>query len=128
MKKNIDGLISKATRSISAAKELFARGDYDFAASRAYYAIFYVSEALLLTKGQSYSKQSSVLSGIYTHFIRDDELPKEFHSVLNLAFDMRSDDDYLCEVPFRREDVDNLISDIEKQVKVGIEKLRSVEV
>jgi uncharacterized protein (UPF0332 family) len=40
-------LLDKARRSIEAAQSLIQQKFYDFAVSRAYYAMFYVAEALL---------------------------------------------------------------------------------
>ena len=45
----INNLIEKAKRSIDAAKKLYELEYYDFSVSRAYYAMFYCAEALLLT-------------------------------------------------------------------------------
>jgi uncharacterized protein (UPF0332 family) len=44
-------LLSKAHDSVRAAKLLSDAGLYDFAVSRAYYAVFYVAEAFLLGVG-----------------------------------------------------------------------------
>jgi uncharacterized protein (UPF0332 family) len=46
-----EGLLQKAYRNIRSAKLLVGDGDFDTAVSRAYYAMFYVAEALLLSKG-----------------------------------------------------------------------------
>lgn len=44
-------LLEKARRAIQAAVTLLQHGDADFAAGRAYYAMFYTAEALLSEKG-----------------------------------------------------------------------------
>ena len=46
MKQIAEDLLGKAERSIAAAETLLP-SDPDFAAARAYYAMFYVAEALL---------------------------------------------------------------------------------
>lgn len=51
-KDDVNALLAKARESITAANELLRNNHQDFAASRAYYAMFYVAEALLLDKGQ----------------------------------------------------------------------------
>ena len=51
----VQALIEKAKESTAAAQSLAKDDHYDFAASRAYYAMFYVAEALLAHLGQSYS-------------------------------------------------------------------------
>lgn len=40
-------------------------GDHDFAISRAYYAMFYVARALLLTRDVRRSKHSDVLAALF---------------------------------------------------------------
>jgi len=41
-------LLDKAARAIQAAQTLANQGDLDFAAGRAYYAMFYAAQALLI--------------------------------------------------------------------------------
>jgi uncharacterized protein (UPF0332 family) len=49
-------LLAKARQSLSAAK-LMLDGEYpDYAASRAYYTMFYIAEAFLEGEGLSFSK------------------------------------------------------------------------
>ena len=45
------GLLTKARRSLAAARRLAADGYLDFAVSRAYYAMFYTTQAFLLGRG-----------------------------------------------------------------------------
>lgn len=70
MKEEIRPLIEKARRSLQVARHLFEDGDYDFAASRAYYAMFYLAEAALLTRGLAFSRHSGVIAGFYNTFVR----------------------------------------------------------
>jgi len=62
MKPDIQALINKAKDSLGAAKSLARDGYYDFAASRAYYAMFYIAEAMLMQLEHSYNKHSAVIS------------------------------------------------------------------
>ncbi|MEQ8224403.1 MAG: HEPN domain-containing protein [Candidatus Eremiobacterota bacterium] len=48
LKVHLKLMVSKSIRSLSSAKKSFNEGDYDFASSRAYYAVFYLIEAMLL--------------------------------------------------------------------------------
>jgi uncharacterized protein (UPF0332 family) len=64
-------LIRKAQRSLRAAK-LFNENDLiDFAASRAYYAMFYVARAFLLGKGLEFSKHGSLIAAFGQHFCQN---------------------------------------------------------
>jgi len=113
MKDEIAALVDKANRSLAASKRMIEAGDYDFAVSRAYYALFYVSEALLLKKGKSFSKHAAVISGLYEEYIKTNELPKEFHKTLHRAFDLRQQGDYLSSVEIPEDVARHLIKDVE---------------
>ncbi|MGA9099298.1 MAG: HEPN domain-containing protein, partial [Methanotrichaceae archaeon] len=58
----IRALLEKADRSLRASRNLIESGDYDFLISRAYYAMFYCGEAVLLTKYMEFSKNSAVIA------------------------------------------------------------------
>ena len=87
-------LASKAERSVVAARRLLEAGDYDFAVSRAYYAMFYVARALLLTRGVRRSKHSGVLAAFASEFVRSGELPAELFALLRNGFEDRGESDY----------------------------------
>jgi uncharacterized protein (UPF0332 family) len=53
-------LLRKAKESLRAAKLMDQQGYHHFAASRAYYTMFYIAEAFLLGKGLAFSKHSAV--------------------------------------------------------------------
>jgi uncharacterized protein (UPF0332 family) len=62
MKEGTEALLGKAARAIEAARVLLGSTGPEFAAGRAYYAMFYVAEALLHEHGQRFSKHSAVHS------------------------------------------------------------------
>jgi uncharacterized protein (UPF0332 family) len=93
-RKEIQANLDRSTESIEAAKLLLQSGFPDFAASRAYYAIFYAATALLLQEGQEFSKHSGVIAAIHRQFIRSNQLPKEMGKTLNWLFELRSIADY----------------------------------
>ena len=53
------GLLTKALRSLAAARRLAVDRDLDFAMSRAYYAMFYTAQAFLFGRGLRFSLLSS---------------------------------------------------------------------
>ena len=57
MKEQLQAILEKAEESLEAAKLLAKDDYYDFSASRAYYTMFYTAEALLLSRGLSFSRQ-----------------------------------------------------------------------
>lgn len=84
MTKDQSELLEKAKASLKAAKMLDNEGFYDFAASRAYYTMFYVAEAFLLDKGMAFSKHAGVHSAFGKHFVKTGLIPPEFPSVTSL--------------------------------------------
>lgn len=91
---DIGALIEKAKESLEVAQGLLRDGHDDFAASRAYYALFYVAQALLLAIGQSYSKHSSVISAFGRTYSKTSVLDPKFHRWLLDAQDLRNIGDY----------------------------------
>lgn len=67
---DVADLVLKADRSLAAAEHLCASGFPDFAVSRAYYAMFYAAEALLLDQDLSFPKHSTVISAFGQRFVR----------------------------------------------------------
>ena len=94
MSEELKKLISKAGRSLKAARKLYKDGDYDFSISRAYYKMFYCAESLLLTKGMSFSKHSAVIAGFGKYFAKTGLLPSTLHSYLLTAYKDRQIGDY----------------------------------
>ena len=87
-------LLLKARQSFSAAKLLLESGYSDYAASRAYYTMFYIAEAFLAGKGMSFSSHAAVISAFGREFARTDRVPAEFHRFLIDAQDLRNAGDY----------------------------------
>jgi uncharacterized protein (UPF0332 family) len=93
-RKEILELLDKARRSLSAAEVLLKQGYCDFAISRAYYAMFYAAQALLLTKDVRRTKHSAIIASFNELFIHTGRLPHELFLSLRDAFDDRAEGDY----------------------------------
>lgn len=87
-------LLDKAQRSLDAAQSLRQQGFYDFAVSRAYYAMFYIAEALLDQEGLSFSSHAAVISAFGQYLARTGKIPVEFHRYLIDAQAQRTRADY----------------------------------
>lgn len=94
MNEEIEALLKKADESIRGAKLLFDNGLFGFAVSRAYYAMFYVVSAVLLTKGLSFSKHTAVVAAFGQHFVKTNIFEHKFHRYLVEAFEQRQIGDY----------------------------------
>jgi uncharacterized protein (UPF0332 family) len=87
-------LLDKAHNSLRAAKILSGEAIYDVAVSRAYYTMFYIAEAFLISDNLSFSKHSAVISKFGEHFARTGRVPVEFHRHLIQAEQSRIKSDY----------------------------------
>lgn len=87
-------LLLKARQSLSAARLLLENSYLDYAASRAYYSMFYIAEAFLAGEGMSFSSHAAVIGAFGREFARTDRVPAEFHRFLIDAQDLRNAADY----------------------------------
>jgi len=110
-------MVLKSIRSINICKRDFAEGDYDFACSRAYYAVFYLLEAALLTKGLVYSSHGSVLGYFNKNFVKAGYFPGEFSKIINQLFKNRQVADYEFIIKFGKSEAQKNIEDSEMVMK-----------
>ena len=108
MKDHSRKLLDKAVDTIEAAEMLVDNEKPEIAAGRAYYAMFYIAEALLNEKGLKFSKHSAVHASFGEQFAKTREMDVKFHRWLLDSFDKRQVADY---------DVDG---EIEKDVAVNV--------
>ena len=87
-------LLRKARESLDAGRMLLDGGFAGFAASRAYYAMFYVAQAFLEGEGMAFSRHSAVIAAFGQHFARTGRAPVHFHRYLIEAMDARHEGDY----------------------------------
>lgn len=82
LRQQLQAMIKKSERALRAAKEHLERNDPDFASSKAYYVVFHLMQAALLTKGKTYSKHAGVISGFSEQFIKTGTFPPSFGEVI----------------------------------------------
>jgi uncharacterized protein (UPF0332 family) len=102
---DVQALLAKAEANISAARLLLEADHLDSAASRAYYAMFYVAEALLAHIGQSYNRHAAVIAAFGREYAKTGVLDPEFHRWLIDAQDLRSIADYTANAAITQEKV-----------------------
>lgn len=90
----IEALLARARDSVAAGHSMLRDGFPDFAASRAYYAMFYVAEALLVDLGESYSSHAAVISAFGRMFAKTSRMDPKFHQWLIAAQNLRNVADY----------------------------------
>lgn len=90
----IKELIGRANKYLGSAKLLLDAEDFDSSVSRSYYAMFFATEAILLTKELQFSSHKGVISAFGQHFVKTGIIPQEMRRWLQNAFDMRQEGDY----------------------------------
>ena len=110
MKPEQTALLRKAGESLRAAQLLATNELLDFAASRAYYTMFYVAEAFLLNEGLTFSSHAAVIAAFGRDFARTGRVPVEFHRYLIDAQDLRNQGDYDIDSAITESEANELIS------------------
>lgn len=87
-------MLAKARRSLTAAELLAKETDYDFASSRTYYATFYAMQALLLTQNLSASSHGGVIKLFSQHFINTGKVDKGYGKLISRLSRKRQAGDY----------------------------------
>jgi uncharacterized protein (UPF0332 family) len=119
-------LLDKAQRSIEAAQSLIQQKFYDFAVSRAYYAMFYIAEALLDQEGLSFSSHAAVISAFGQHLARPGKIPTEFHRQLIDAQAQRTRADYDLQSELSQTDAEIIVSQAQVFLETALQKLTSL--
>lgn len=109
MKEATKGLLDKAVRAIAAAERELASDDAGFAVARAYYAMFYVAEALLNEKGLRFRKHGGVHGAFGEQFAKTRTLDPKYHRWLLAAFEKRITADYEVEETIESDDAAEVI-------------------
>ncbi len=109
MKETTQKLLEKSSRAIQTSERSLQDGDMDAAANRAYYAMFYVAEALLGEKGLRFRKHGGVHGAFGEHFVKAGIFDSKYQRWILQAFDKRISADYGVEADLSSESVETLI-------------------
>lgn len=109
MRPELRALLDKAIENLKAAQLLLQNGYIEIAASRAYYAMFYVAEALLLSRELVFSSHSAVVAAYGREFAKTQTLDPRFHRHLIDAEDLRHSGDYGAGPAVMREQVEQVL-------------------
>ncbi|MEO0115166.1 MAG: HEPN domain-containing protein [candidate division WOR-3 bacterium] len=127
LNKTVQAIIKKANRILGDAKILYSENRFESTSSRAYYSVFHIMQAALLTKGLSYSKHSGVIAGFSQHFIKNEIFPKEFANWINELREDREIGDYDYEIEVSKakakrdiEIADKIIKAVERYIQSHI--------
>lgn len=104
LREQLKAMIGKSERSLRAAEDHLAKNDSDFASSKAYYAVFHLMQAVLLTKGKTFPKHAGVISGFSEQFIKTGTFPAHFGEAVQRLRKDRELGDYSYQLSVTREE------------------------
>lgn len=90
----IKDYLNLATEDLAAAQDNLQLGHLRTAVSRAYYAMFYATTALLGSRGLWRSKHQGVVTAFGEHFVKPGLVELRYGRMLHDAFEARLDSDY----------------------------------
>lgn len=111
MKDSTKQLMLIAEETLNAAEILFKEEYLRDAVNRAYYAVFYVAEALLNEKDLRYARHGTVHGAFAQHFVKTKIFDEKYHKLLTGAFRRRMLGDYDEAVQFKSDEVKETISE-----------------
>ena len=117
----------KAHEALKAARSEQEAGRFVFAVNRAYYACFYSVSAVLVTRGEKFSKHSGVRAAVHRSLVKTGEIESSWGRFYDLVFNARQRGDYQELVEFSSEETEELILQSEQFVSVMNELLESEE-
>jgi uncharacterized protein (UPF0332 family) len=103
-------LLHKAIDTIEGAELLLDHDKVDLAAGRAYYALFYIAEALLNEKGLQFSRHGDVIGAYGKEFSKTKLLDQKYHRWLIKGFDTRLIGDYHVDTHIEKNMVADMIN------------------
>ena len=109
MKKTTEQLLAKAIDAIEAAELLLTAGKSAISAGRAYYALFYIAEAILFERGLEFRKHGGVHAAFGEHLVKTGEFDAKFHRYILDAFESRQEADYGVDIVLEEHAVREMI-------------------
>lgn len=86
--------MARAHQALRATERNLEDGFYITAVNRAYYAVFYATNALLATLGLARSKHSGVIAAFRQHFVKPGIIESEYSSIYGRTMEDRHTGDY----------------------------------
>lgn len=124
MKEHSRKLLDKALDSIEVAEGILDMNKPDMAAGRAYYAMFYIAEALLYEKGLEFNTHGQVIGAYGKEFAKTKELDPKFHRSLRAGFDARISGDYDVDTNITNQFVADMINQAREFLETAQEYLK----
>jgi uncharacterized protein (UPF0332 family) len=107
--KEVKSLIERARKYLKSSNMLLEEEDFESSVSRAYYAMFYSTESILLTRDLSFSSHKGVISAFGEHFVKTGIFPKDMGRELNRVFEKRQLGDYEYTFVISKEEAEEIL-------------------
>lgn len=114
--------IEKSMKSFQEAEKVSEICLWNIAANRLYYAIFYLSTAILIHKGLSAHTHAGVISMIGLHLVKQELLTTEDMRLIRKMFSLRQEGDYEDFVDVSEEEIHEYLP----KVQALLEKMKSL--
>jgi len=98
--------MDRAGETLREARLMFESDHLYGAANRIYYACFYATTALLLTRNMASPKHSGVIGLFNKHFIKEGFIPVDMGKFYSRMFDNRLESDYGDIVKIEKDDIE----------------------
>jgi uncharacterized protein (UPF0332 family) len=108
-----DRLFNKAQTYLRSAAVLYELEDFDSCASRAYFAMFYAAQALLLHENGALPSQQGIRTSFINTFVDTGRLPSHAGNVLNQASEMQEMADYGHHFAVSQEQAERMLQEAE---------------
>ena len=114
---DIQKFIALATEELETAKILVDMGRYRLCLSRSYYAMYYMSQALLLSEGFEASTHKGLIKLLGLHFVKTGKISNDLAKSLASAYDDRQMSDYNVRFEPTKDEALDAISEAQKFIK-----------
>ncbi len=109
--------LDRARQALTQARDVYRLGHYDLTISRAYYAMFYATCALLSSRGIITKSHSAVHALFAQHFVKPGLVEPEYSRMLGNTFNLRLDSDYEIVMSHNQAEAENAIEDAARFVQ-----------
>jgi hypothetical protein len=114
---NVKDEVGRDNEALSAARLLLKAGLLNDAVSRAYYAAYHWTSALLLSKGMEPKTHRGKIQLLSLHFVRTGLIGEDAAAHLSRLEDFREASDYSAAVVFSRKDAENAVQRAESFIE-----------
>jgi len=121
----VEASLLRAEKALKSAKLLLEHRQLEDAVSRAYYAMFHATKAILFSKGLQAKTHKGTVSLFGEHIVKKGILSEEYADALRKAFDLRQKSDYELYAELDEERVKTTTKSAEKFLKVIKKLLKS---